>query len=102
MKIGPLKITWDSLPSSRRNSPSSLSDAELQNAFRVAEDTLWFRAVLQVIGKVERAQIVEGRIFAGRGSATECVNATGGGAACEMIVERLVRLREESVKGGEE
>jgi len=106
MRIGRLEIRFWEEENAERRTPNvkrrTIEEAEMEAAFRVGEDTPWFRAVLAVVAKVEREQIVEGRIFAGRGLEIECVNATGGGAACEIITERLVRLREQAVRGSEE
>ncbi len=77
----------------------SLPEEEALGAFRVAEDTPWFVAVLQEIDALEREMIIESRMFVG--DTNECLHAIGGGSALEVLRERLVRRREEAVKGEE-
>ncbi len=85
---------------STTNSSAALSAAELAGIFRIAEDTAWFRAVLQEIDRLERETIEESRRVVG--DTNKCINAVGGGEALALLKSRLCALREQAVKGRED
>lgn len=80
---------------------TEIQERVIEQAFRVGEETPWFRAVLAIIEQCEKRQLEDTRGYANTANEKGCFSSAGALMMADIIRIKIKLARAEAVKGKE-